>query len=705
MREGSRWRWVVAALLVGALVLGLGFLLRAAGLTAAANVAQLVSLAPLVAAVIGWAKARYVGRGPDGHRMVSLSEILRTIADAQGLTGADLRARMPRWNNDLDAYLDGSRRPGWDFVNAFLDLIAGNDRWRREVLERRIRALWEAADIPQSNRSPDKVIVSNAAAVPGTTSWLRALREVADTRRVTIRVETSVDRYESLQEGLTRVLHRLTQAITSLGTERDELRDALAVLASQSQHYGSAPTGTELDDLRRQLRDTQQQLTHAEQLRVDTEQRLDESEKQRRHAEQLRDKAEDQARLAWRRLAEVERRQVFGQLQTHAISQTSSIDLAETWNTDMAAGRRVLDQVDQILRDETVTLNRIGDDLAAAASIQGKEGAREAGSGWHSNINLRNITIAAVCVAICLSVCADDTILAWPRYLSPHTLWTDEIGYLASGPSVYNGTVYCSSTTGIYALSAANGHVLWTFPTGGGLSIPAVTSDTVYTLGDDGRLRALSAANGHVLWSDNIGGESNPTVSNGTVYIVGSGRMYALRASDGQIRWTGAMGKVDGSYTPAVADDTIFIGSDDHKVYAFNASNGHVRWTFTTGDLVESSPAVIGGTVYIGSFDGAVYALNVFNGHLRWLYLTAPTSDGQPAGIASGLRVMEGMLYFGSVGPEDPWGAVYALNAITGRVRWAYIDKGLNYGTPVEANGIVYNSGITTVYALSATVP
>jgi eukaryotic-like serine/threonine-protein kinase len=45
-------------------------------------------------------------------------------------------------------------------------------------------------------------------------------------------------------------------------------------------------------------------------------------------------------------------------------------------------------------------------------------------------------------------------------------------------------------------------------------------------------------------------------------------------------------------------------------VYALDAATGALRWSYTTGGSVQSSPAVADGTVYIGSEDANVYALN-----------------------------------------------------------------------------------------------
>ena len=50
------------------------------------------------------------------------------------------------------------------------------------------------------------------------------------------------------------------------------------------------------------------------------------------------------------------------------------------------------------------------------------------------------------------------------------------------------------------------------------------------------------------------------------------------------------------------------FGSYDGKVYAVDASRGTLRWSYQTGDKVVSSPALAHDTLYVGSYDHMVYA-------------------------------------------------------------------------------------------------
>lgn len=61
--------------------------------------------------------------------------------------------------------------------------------------------------------------------------------------------------------------------------------------------------------------------------------------------------------------------------------------------------------------------------------------------------------------------------------------------------------------------------------------------------------------------------------------------------------------------SPAVVDDTVYVGSNDGNLYAIATADGTERWRTETDDAVYSSPVVADGVVYVGSYDGTVYAV------------------------------------------------------------------------------------------------
>jgi len=74
--------------------------------------------------------------------------------------------------------------------------------------------------------------------------------------------------------------------------------------------------------------------------------------------------------------------------------------------------------------------------------------------------------------------------------------------------------------------------------------------------------------------------------------------------------------------SPVIANGTLYIGSNDHKLYALDASTGNILWTVTTGDAVYSSPAIANETVYVGSNDHKLYTLDASTGKVLWTVTT-----------------------------------------------------------------------------------
>ena len=76
-------------------------------------------------------------------------------------------------------------------------------------------------------------------------------------------------------------------------------------------------------------------------------------------------------------------------------------------------------------------------------------------------------------------------------------------------------------------------------------------------------------------------------------------------------------------YSPAISDDTVYIGLDDGYVYALDAATGTEKWEYKVGGSIYSSPAVTGDTLYIGAedqFGTYLYALNAVTGTEKWKY-------------------------------------------------------------------------------------
>jgi outer membrane protein assembly factor BamB len=251
-------------------------------------------------------------------------------------------------------------------------------------------------------------------------------------------------------------------------------------------------------------------------------------------------------------------------------------------------------------------------------------------------------------------------------------IWSYQAGYsVFSDPVVAGGKVYVGSDNELYAFNVITGTKTWSYDFGMGGAVessPAVASGIVYVGSDNHNVYALNATNGAYIWNyttdTGFPVSSSPAVASGMVYVGDDeSKVYALNATTGALVWsykTGWSGPVIHPpfdwpvwSSPAVYDDKVFAGSQDHNVYALNASTGALVWNYTTGRAVASSPAVADGKVFVGSDDCKVYALNASTGALVWSYKTGDRVSSSPA-------VVGGRVFVGS---ED--GKVYAFGLPT----------------------------------------
>lgn len=129
---------------------------------------------------------------------------------------------------------------------------------------------------------------------------------------------------------------------------------------------------------------------------------------------------------------------------------------------------------------------------------------------------------------------------------------------------------------------------------------------------------------------------------------------------------------------PVVAGGVVFVGDHNGTVRALNTSDGKVKWKAYTGGAIFFPPAVWEGRVYVGSADGHVYAFEATSGRLLWRFRAAPVRRLIPVfgkltstwPVAGGVVVDQGVVYAAAGIAHYDGTHVYALDAITGKVRW-----------------------------------
>jgi outer membrane protein assembly factor BamB len=92
------------------------------------------------------------------------------------------------------------------------------------------------------------------------------------------------------------------------------------------------------------------------------------------------------------------------------------------------------------------------------------------------------------------------------------------------------------------------------------------------------------------------------------------------------------------------------------------------------------APAVAGETVVIGSCGGTIYGLDTADGSVRWKHDTA--QDGPSAQFHGEALVRGGTIFIGADGPQTAH--LYALDTATGKVRWK---RQTGHGVPTRILG------------------
>ncbi|GAB4353328.1 MAG: hypothetical protein Kow0099_37550 [Candidatus Abyssubacteria bacterium] len=141
---------------------------------------------------------------------------------------------------------------------------------------------------------------------------------------------------------------------------------------------------------------------------------------------------------------------------------------------------------------------------------------------------------------------------------------------------------------------------------------------------------------------------------------------------------------------PVVADDTLYLASEDGVVYAQNLASGETLWKFTAGDKITGAPIVDGERVYVGSWDQHVYALNASNGSVIWKTNIGGCVFSTPA-------LSDGTLY---VCTRE--GKVFALDINSGKERWNARSKtATRFAPAIHGNALLVASEEGKLHAYS----
>ena len=230
---------------------------------------------------------------------------------------------------------------------------------------------------------------------------------------------------------------------------------------------------------------------------------------------------------------------------------------------------------------------------------------------------------------------------------------------------------------------------------------PVVADGRVYTIDTRATVRAFSAENGGQIWSTQVRGENSPSETlfgggvsfdNGRVYATnGAGDAAALDAATGAIVW---MVKPGGPLrgAPTIANENVYVISQDSSLYALDAANGETRWTGAgafeqAGVFGTAAPAFSQSTVVAGFSSGELNAYRYENGQVVWQDALSRTGISTQVGTISDIDA-DPVIDQGRVFAVGQGGRMVAVELITGQRAWEINIAGIS--TPWVAGDWVF---------------
>ncbi|HZG09975.1 MAG TPA: PQQ-binding-like beta-propeller repeat protein [Allosphingosinicella sp.] len=212
---------------------------------------------------------------------------------------------------------------------------------------------------------------------------------------------------------------------------------------------------------------------------------------------------------------------------------------------------------------------------------------------------------------------------------------------------------------------------------------PVIADGKVFTIDTQATVRAFDATTGASLWQTQVRGEGAPSAAlfgggvsfdNGRLYATnGAGFAFALDAGNGSILWqVRPGGPLRGA--PTVANENVYVVSQDNQIFALNPADGATRWTSSAaveiaGVFGSGAPAAAQGTVVAGFSSGELNAYRYENGRVLWQDALARTSISTAVTTLSDIDA-EPVIDQGRVYAVGQGGRMVALELVTGQRVW-----------------------------------
>lgn len=195
----------------------------------------------------------------------------------------------------------------------------------------------------------------------------------------------------------------------------------------------------------------------------------------------------------------------------------------------------------------------------------------------------------------------------------------------------------------LYCINATTGNKIWTYESGDYINCGIVLNDNTIVLGGcDTMMHLIDLSSGKGLAQIELGGEvaGTPALSQGHAYIGHmQGEVLAVDLKAKKIAWRFRDKDFPFIGSPALAGDTILIGSRGRRLYAIDRKTGDKQWDIRTRGGVEGAPVIAKKRAIFGSAGGRLSIIELNNGDNVWQRDLGSAINTSPA-VTTGLIVV-----------------------------------------------------------------
>ena len=251
-------------------------------------------------------------------------------------------------------------------------------------------------------------------------------------------------------------------------------------------------------------------------------------------------------------------------------------------------------------------------------------------------------------------------------------------GVIISDGNLYWGPWMCGCQLSLY------GHICLTSATGFNFQ-PGLDDSRLQTFADASTVKPLAAESGD--WPTYQGDNSRSSTSDVRI----PGRV--------KTEWNFDVPSDGFPTAPVTAAGMVFFGDRNGVVRALGAEDGKVRWKAFAGSAIYFPPTIENGRLFVGSADGRVYAFEAATGRSLWSFRAAPADRWIPVygklistwPVSGGVVVQDGVVYAAAGIAHYDGTHVYALDAVSGKVKWyndssGTISEKVNHGVSLQGN-------------------